>query len=67
MNEIEYGKCQICGKETNLQRTYFRYKIKCECHSPYHFELIIHCSDCVAIEPEYTKIELKTKNLIKNK
>ena len=21
--EIEYGKCEICGKETQLERTYF--------------------------------------------
>lgn len=21
--EIEYGKCEICGKETRLERTYF--------------------------------------------
>jgi hypothetical protein len=63
--EVEYGKCDICGKEAVLQRTYFRYDIKCECHSPYHFELVMHCKDCIPKEPEETKIILKTKALKK--
>ncbi len=38
---VEIGICDICKKEAHLQRTYFRYNIKCECHSPYHFELCV--------------------------
>lgn len=26
--EIEFGKCDICGKDDNLGRTYFEYDIK---------------------------------------
>lgn len=64
MAEIEYGKCEICGKEGPLQRTYFRYPdIKCECHSPYHFDLVIHCDECVPTQPEYTKISVRTDRL----
>ena len=48
---IEFGKCDICGKEDNLERTYFEYDIKCECHSPKHFELVSHCKDCVPSMP----------------
>jgi hypothetical protein len=59
----EFGRCEICKKQTYLERTYFRYNIKCECHSPYHFELIIHCKDCVPIEPVNTVIQLNTKYL----
>lgn len=59
----EFGVCDICKKETYLERTYFKYNIKCECHSPYHFELVRHCKDCVAIEPKETHITLKTDYL----
>lgn len=61
--EIEFGKCQVCGKEAALERMYFRYDIKCECHSPNHFELVCHCSDCTPKEPQYTKVEFKTEDL----
>ncbi len=60
--EMEYGKCQICKKETYLERTYFRYDLKCECHSPQHFELIIHCKDCVPVEPRVIRVELVAEN-----
>jgi hypothetical protein len=60
---IEFGKCDICGKDSPLQRTYFKYDIKCECHSPNHFELICHCNECVPVEPKETTIILKTFDL----
>lgn len=61
---VEVGRCDICKKENvPLGRTYFRYNIKCECHSPYHFELVCHCSDCQPIEPKQTKITLRTDYL----
>ncbi len=53
--EIEYGKCQICGKTTQLERTYFDYDVNCDCHSPNHFELVIHCKDCAPIIPITTR------------
>lgn len=61
----EFGKCEICGKETSLIRTYFKYIIECDCHSPYHFELVIHCNDCIPKEPTVTNIVMKTENLTK--
>lgn len=63
--ENEFGKCQICGNEGNIERTYFRYDIKCECHSPNHFEIVFHCKDCIPKEPLETKIIINTKNLCK--
>lgn len=54
--EIEYGKCEICGEEAPLERTYFRYDLKCECHSPEHFELVRHCKGCKPVEPRETKV-----------
>jgi len=60
MGEIEFGKCEVCGKEAPLRRTYFRYGIKCECHSPEHVELIRHCEECTPEEPKETKIIIKT-------
>jgi hypothetical protein len=62
---VEFGICKFCKRETNLQRTYFKYDIKCECHSPYHFELVIHCKDCIPKEPKETKITIKTDDLIR--
>jgi len=55
MGEQEYGKCDVCGKEGSLQRTYFRY-------DPGHFELVCHHKECVPKEPRYTNVELKTED-----
>ena len=63
----EFGKCEICGKETCLQRTYFSYDIKCECHSPNHFELVRHCKDCIPTEPRETKVIFSTEKLKEHK
>lgn len=62
MGEQEVGKCEVCRKEENLvlQRTYFHYDIKCECHSPNHFEIVRHCKDCTPAEPVETKLYVKT-------
>ena len=65
--DIEFGKCTVCGKERPLQRTYWRYDIKCECHSPYHFEMKSHCKDCIPKEPSFTEITLSTNSLKKLK
>lgn len=66
MGQVEFGRCDICHNDNNLERTYFRYDIKCECHSPYHFELIRHCSDCIPKEPTQTIIHIKTEYLSKS-
>ena len=63
MGEMEFGKCQICGEDKPLTRTYYHYDIKCECHSPNHFEFVIHCKDCVPKEPRETKVVFATRNL----
>lgn len=52
--EIEFGICPICGKKGQLERKYYRYDFKCECHSPKHFELVFHCKDCEPEEPHTT-------------
>ena len=61
---VEHGICDFCGKEDFLQRTYFRYNIKCDCHSPQHFELMIHCKNCIPIEPINTKISFGSNKII---
>jgi len=48
----EIGLCDICREIKPLQRTYFHYNIKCECHYPNHVEVVYHCSDCIAVEPK---------------
>ena len=58
-----FGKCDVCGQENHLMRSTFNYDIKCECHSPNHFEISNHCLACVPVPPFETKIILKTENL----
>ena len=54
---IEFGKCDICGKEAQLERTYFEYAISCDCcvakheDEPVHFEMVRHCSECIPSLP----------------
>lgn len=59
MGDIEQGNCQTCGKEGPMTRTYWYYDIKCECHSPEHFEIVWHCHDCQPIEPTKTTVSKK--------
>lgn len=65
MGDVEYGECECCGEETFLQRTTFRYDFKCDCHSPYHFNLVIHCKDCKPDEPKEYKIWSRRKKIEK--
>lgn len=58
MNDIEYGTCDMCGREANLQRKYYHFNIKCECHLPTHSEMIKYCLDCVPLRPAETTIEI---------
>lgn len=69
MGDIEYGKCEICGKEGPLERTYFYYPIHCECcgskdkdGQKQHFEMIRHCKDCPAPMPKEIHPLLKSMN-----
>ena len=61
--EREINYCSICGNKKEVQRTNYYYGIKCECHSPEHFEIVWHCKDCEPKEPEKTKITLTRKQL----
>ena len=60
---IEYGQCDICKKDANLNRKVYYYPVKCECHSPQHFEIVRHCDDCEPVEPGTTAVYLKTNHL----
>lgn len=61
--EVEFGKCKYCEYEGPINRTYYRYDIRCECHSPQHFEMVYHCDKCEPKEPQETKITINTKIL----
>ena len=65
MGAIEYGICEVCLKEGPLVRTYYHYDIKCECHSPNHFELVRHHEECIPKEPAFTRIQVRTSTLNK--
>ena len=69
MGNVEWGKCEICGKEGPLERTYFYYPIHCECCGSkdkdgqnQHFEMIRHCKDCPAPMPKEIHPLLKSMN-----
>lgn len=61
--DVEYGKCPTCNTEGPLERRYYHYDIKCECHSPDHFEIVWYCKNCSPKEPEFTRIHLHTAKL----
>lgn len=63
--EIEIGTCDVCGaKGVKVNREYYHYpNIKCECHSPCHFEICYYCDNCKPVEPKETKITIKTSKL----
>lgn len=61
--EIETGSCQYCDYQGPINRTYFRYDINCDCHSPQHLEIVWHCDECEPKEPTLTKITINTKYL----
>lgn len=58
MGEQEYGTCEVCGEDAVLVRTYFYFDIKCECHSPIHFEVVSHCMFCKPKEPTKTVVHM---------
>ena len=65
MGEIEQNKCTMCGIVAIVQREYYHYDIKCECHSPNHFEIVWYCKNCTPEEPKTTRIHIKTSELTK--
>ena len=69
MGEIEFGTYEICGKETELERTYFYYPIHCECRDSMdkdgqkqHFEMVRHCKDCPVPIPKEIHPLLRSMN-----
>ena len=66
MGELEFDKCEICGKETIVERTYFFYPIHCECcgrkdenGQDQHFVRIKHCTKCVPTIPEKFTVRVR--------
>ena len=59
--DIEYGKCDMCGKHGHVIRKYYYYGIHCECcGSPHgHFEIVTHCKDCTPKPPYRINIIMK--------
>lgn len=53
-----HGTCDICGKTGYVERTYYHYGFKCECHSPNHFVSITHCPDCIPKRPVEMRVLL---------
>ena len=56
--ETQFGKCDICKKQTFVESKFYHYGFKCDCHSPEHFERVNYCKDCAPKKPPYTKVTL---------
>ena len=56
--EMQFGKCDICKKQTIVESKFYHYGFKCDCHSPEHFERVNYCKDCAPKKPPYTKVTL---------
>ena len=56
--EMQFGKCDLCKKQTIVESKFYHYGFKCDCHSPEHFERVNYCKDCVPKKPPYTKVTL---------
>ena len=63
MGDKLFGKCDVCGKDGDLERTYFRYPIKCECHNNGHVYSVDHHKDCAPKEPTWQNLTFKTETL----
>ena len=59
VGSVEVNNCSICGNLTEVSRKYYHYGIKCDCHSPEHFEIVWHCKNCTPIPPKKTTIYIK--------
>ena len=57
----ELGYCEYCGELTKINRKYYKYGVKCECHSNEHFELVYHCNYCEPVDPGIRKIILSNE------
>ena len=64
----EWGTCDYCGTQGQINRTYFKYGIKCFCHSPEHFRIVWHCDNCEPKDPGIGHIQLskEQKHQIEN-
>jgi len=67
MRDVEFGKCDMCGRVAPLQKKDYYFDISCECHDNEHVETIRYCSDCVPLMPVNTTITLYDKKSDKNK
>ena len=56
MTEQEKGCCKICMKYKAVNRKYYYYDFKCDCHSPQHFEIVNHCDNCEPKAPDFTRV-----------
>lgn len=62
MGDGEYGKCDMCGKESTLNRKYYHYDIDCECcMSPdkRHFQIVRYCESCTPKPPHRISVSMR--------
>lgn len=58
----EFGKCEICGKKSILNRKYYYYNINCECcasSEKKHFEIVRYCDNCNPKPPQKISVYVK--------
>lgn len=60
--DIEFGTCDVCHQDKNLNRKYYRYNIQCDCcnsKKDNHFEIVRHCNTCVPAPPINVLVNMK--------
>ena len=60
--DAEYGKCDICGKDSVLSRKEYYYDIDCECcmtAGKRHFEIVRFCSNCKPKPPRRIEVTIR--------
>lgn len=64
MGDIEYGRCDVCGTDGNVTRTYFFFPIACECCGPTHFVMKRHCLGCTPSMPLTLDVRISAKRAL---
>ena len=56
---VEYGRCEVCGKEGPLTRTYRHFPgLECDCCHDSHFDFVRHCPTCIPPKCNTLKVVL---------
>ena len=59
---VELGTCDVCHKQTTVNRKYYYYNIPCNCcnsKNDEHFEIVYYCSECTPKPPNKISVSFE--------